>query len=156
MGSSQGVEAGNYVLVDYTGIFEDGEVFDTTVKEEAIKAGIYKEEKKYMPMFFRADAKQVIKGLDKGVLGMKTGEERTFRISPAEAYGEHKAYLVQKIPLEKLNLQSPPELGVKIATPRGTEVKVLASTETHATLDFNHELAGKTLIMKVKLISILR
>jgi peptidylprolyl isomerase len=156
LANSQAVEAGNYVLVDYTGIFEDGRVFDTTVKEEAIKAGIYKEEKKYMPLFFRVDAKQVIKGLDKGVLEMEAGDEKTFIIPPGEAYGEYKAYLVQSIPLGKLGLQSPPDVGTKITTPRGSEVKVLASTGAHATLDFNHELAGKTLIMKVKLVSIIR
>ncbi|MCQ1536974.1 peptidylprolyl isomerase [Methanosarcina sp. KYL-1] len=156
MENSQAVEAGNYVLVDYTVTLEDGIAFDTTVKEQALEAGIYDEEKKYTPLFFRADARQVIKGLDRGVLGMKEGEEKTLIIPPVEAYGEYKAYLAQDIPLERLELQAPPEVGEEITTPGGRDVKVLALTDTHATLDFNHELAGKTLIMKVKLVSVIR
>lgn len=145
---------GNYLLINYTGKLEDGTVFDTTLKEKAIEAGIYGEEKEYRPFFFRAGAGQVIKGIDVGVIGMKEGEEKTLKVSPEDAYGEHKKYLVQEIPLSKLELQSPPETGKKIITPAGSEVKVLSSTETSATLDFNHELAGKTLILEIKLVSI--
>lgn len=52
--------------------------------------------------------------------------------------------------------QTPPEPGKKITTPGGREVRVLNSTETAATLDFNHELAGKTLILEIKLVSIVK
>ncbi|HII02764.1 TPA: peptidylprolyl isomerase [Methanosarcinaceae archaeon] len=155
MENSQAVETGNYVLVDYTGKFEDGKVFETTVKERALESGIYEEAREYTPLFFRANASQVIKGLDKGVLGMKVGDEKTLKIPPGEAYGEYRDYMVQEIPLARLELETPPEAGEKITTPGGREVRVLASTETHATLDFNHELAGNTLIMEVKLVSII-
>ncbi|MGA9190018.1 MAG: peptidylprolyl isomerase [Methanosarcina sp.] len=148
------VKEGDYLLIDYTGKLEDGTVFDTTSKEKAIKAGIYCEEKEYRPLFFRAYTGQVIKGIDVGVLGMKEGEEKTLKISPVDAYGEHKKYLVQDIPLSRLGLQFPPEIEKKIITPGGKEVKVLSSTETSATLDFNHEFAGKTLILEIKLVSI--
>ncbi|MPM54972.1 hypothetical protein SDC9_101755 [bioreactor metagenome] len=142
------------MLIDYTGKFEDGTVFDTTSKEKALEAGIYSEEKDYRPFFFRVDARQVIKGIDKGILGMREGEEKTLKVSPEEAYGEHKEYLVQKIPLLRLELNEPPRAGEKIVTPGGKEVTVLDSTETYAVLDFNHELAGKTLVLEIKLISI--
>lgn len=67
---------GDYILIDYTGKFEDGTIFDTTVKEKALEAGIYSEEKEYRPFFFRTDARQVIKGMDTGILGMREGEEK--------------------------------------------------------------------------------
>lgn len=154
MENSRIVEKGDYLLIDYTGKLEDGTIFDTTLKEKALEAGIYSEEKDYRPLFFRADARQVIKGIDAGVLGMREGEEKTLKIAPEEAYGEYKDYLVQKIPLLRLELDEPPRAGEKIITPGGKEVRVLDSTETHATLDFNPELAGKTLILKIKLVSI--
>lgn len=155
MENSRTVKKGDYLLIDYTGKFEDGTVFDTTLREKALEAGIYYEEKGYSPLFFRADARQVIKGIDRGVLGMKEGEEKTLIIPPEDAYGEYKNYLVQKIPLGRLELQNPPEPGTKITTPAGSKVKVLNSTETSATLDFNHELAGKTLVLEIKLVSII-
>ncbi len=156
MENSRTVKKGDYLLIDYTVKFEDGTVFDTTLKEKAVEAGIYDEEKGYRPLFFRADAAQVIKGIDKGVLGMKEGEEKTLIIPPEEAYGEYKDYLVQKIPLARLEIDTPPEPGKKIITPGGREVKVLNSTETSATLDFNDECAGRTLILEIKLVSIVK
>ena len=125
-------------------------------EEKALETGIYDEEKDYRPLFFRVDARQVIKGIDQGVLGMKEGEEKILIIPPEDAYGKYKDYLVQKIPLARLELQTPPEPGKKITTPGGREVRVLNSTETAATLDFNHELAGKTLILEIKLVSIVK
>lgn len=154
MENPHAVKKGDYILINYTGKLEDGTVFDTTIKEKALEVGIYSEEKEYRPFFFRADTRQVIKGIDAGVLGMREGEEKTLKITPEEAYGEYKNYLVQKIPLLRLELNEPPRPGEKIITPGGKEVKVLDSTETHATLDFNHELAGKNLILEIKLVSI--
>lgn len=105
MENSRTVEKGDYLLIDYIGKLEDGTVFDTTLKEKALEAGIYIEEKEYRPFFFRADARQVIRGIDAGVLGMHEGEEKTLKIAPEEAYGEYKDYLVQKIPLARLELK---------------------------------------------------
>jgi len=156
MENSRTVKKGDYVLIDYTGKLEGGTLFDTTLKKKALEAGVYDKEKEYRPLFFRADTCQVIKGIDRSVLGMKEGEEKTLIIPPHEAYGEYKNYLVQKIPLARLELQTPPRPGMKIITPGGRDVKVLNSTETSATLDFNHELAGKTLILEIKLVSIVK
>jgi len=153
--NSRTIKQGDHILIDYTAKFEDGKVFDTTSKEKAVEAGIHDKEKENRPLFFRVDAGQVIKGIDKGVLGMKEGEEKILKISPEEAYGEYKKYLVQDIPLSRLELQGPPKVGEKIITPGGREVKVLDSTETSATLDFNHELAGKPLIIEIKIVSII-
>jgi len=153
--NSPTVKKGDYLLIDYIAKLEDGIVYDTTSKEKAIEAGIYDKEKKYSPLFFRVDTGQVIKGIDKGVLGMKEKEEKVLKIPPEDAYGEYKEYLVQNIPLLRLELEVPPEVGKKIITPRGREVKVLKSTETSATLDFNSELAGKTLILEIKVVSII-
>ena len=153
--NSRTVKKGDYLLIDYIAKFEDGTVFDATSKEKAIETGIYDNEKEYRPLFFRVDTGQVIKGIDKGVLGMKEGEEKILKIPPEDAYGEYKKYLVQNIPLLRLELEIPPEVGKKIITPGGREVKVLKSTEKSATLDFNQELAGKTLILEIKVISII-
>lgn len=153
MENSKAVETGDHILVDYKGTLEDGSVFDTTLKEFAKEAGIYDEKKHYSPLLFRVKCGQVIKGLDEGLIGMKVGEEKTLIIPSENAYGEYKDHLVQKIPLARLELETAPEPGEKITTPRGREVRVLASDEKSATLDFNEELAGKTLIMKVKLVS---
>lgn len=148
------VKKGNYILIEYTGKFEDGTIFDTTSKEKATEAGVYDPEKEYKPFFLRVYTGQVIKGIDDAVLEMKEGEEKVLKIPPEEAYGIYKDYLVQKIPLARLELETPPEVGKIITTPAGREIRVLDTTETHATVDFNHWLAGKTLILEIKIVSI--
>ena len=44
------VEKGDYVQVDYTGKLEDGTVFDTSIKDVAIEAGVYHQERDYRPL----------------------------------------------------------------------------------------------------------
>ena len=149
------VKKGDYILIEFIAKLENGTIFDTTSKEKAIEAGIYDKEKEYRPFFFRVNTGQVIKGIDQGVLGMKEGETKILKIPPEDAYGVHKEYLVQNIPLFRLELETPPDIGTKIITPGGREVKVLKTTETSATLDFNQEFAGKTLIMEIKVVSII-
>lgn len=60
-----------------------------------------------------------------------------------------KNILFRIFSLSRLEPQVSPEVGKKITTSIGREVKVLDSTETSATLDINHELAGKTLILEI-------
>lgn len=153
-GTGETAEAGDIVHVDYVGRLEDGTVFDTSVEEVAVEAGIYNEQREYKPLTFEAGAGQMIKGFDEGVVGMEVGEEKTLTIPPEEAYGEYDEANIQAIPLEDLGLPEPPVEGQKLMTMYGTRVTVLEVNETHATIDFNHELAGKTLIFDVTLVSI--
>jgi len=150
---SRAVKAGNLVKVDYTGKFENGTVFDTSIEETAKEAGIYTAQRNYVPISFTVGAGQMIKGFDNAVIGMKVGEEKTVTIPPEEAYGEYNETLVLAVPLDGLGVSEPPEIGQIFPSPYG-QFKVIDVNETHATLDFNHELAGKTLVFDIKLISI--
>jgi len=74
------VKEGDYVRVDYTGKLEDGTVFDTSIKDDAIEAGIYNQERDYQPLGFTVAAGQMIKGFDRGVVGMAVGDDKTLII----------------------------------------------------------------------------
>jgi peptidylprolyl isomerase len=152
-GESRVVKTGNIVTVDYTGKLEDGTVFDTSIEETAKEAGIYTEQRNYVPISFTVGAGQMIKGFDNAVIGMKVGEEKTVTIPPEEAYGEYNETLVLAVPLDRLGLSEPPEIGQIFPSPYG-QFKVIDVNETHATLDFNHQLAGKALVFDIKLVSI--
>ena len=62
------VKEGDYVLVDYIGKLKDDTVFDTSIKEVAIEAGIYNPKRDYQPLGFTVGAGEMIKGFDKGVV----------------------------------------------------------------------------------------
>lgn len=153
-GESRVVKAGDTIKVDYTGKLENGTVFDTSKEEVAKQAGIYVSDRNYAPLTFVAGSGQMIKGFDEGVIGMKIGEEKTIAVPPSDAYGEYNESRIQAIPVQELNLTRTPKAGEVLGDMYGNQFKVIAVNNTHITLDANHELAGKTLIFDIKLISL--
>ena len=134
------VKEGDFVKVDYIGELEDGTVFDTSIGRE--------------PLGFTVGAGQMIAGFDSGVVGMAVGEEKTLTLAPGDAYGEYREELIQTVNLEELeSVGINPKVGDKLSTPQGV-VTIKDVTDTEVKLDYNHDLAGKTLIFKVTLVSI--
>jgi FKBP-type peptidyl-prolyl cis-trans isomerase 2 len=150
--SSKNVENGDTISVDYVGKLEDGAVFDTSVKEVAIEAGIYNQMRNYEPLTFTVGAGQMIEGFDKGVVGMKVGETKTLEIPPEEAYGEYDPELSRELPIESVNFA--PEVGMQLATDTGLRGTVAEVGEKSFIIDFNHELAGKNLRFEVTVVSV--
>jgi FKBP-type peptidyl-prolyl cis-trans isomerase 2 len=149
--SSRKVENGDVISVDYVGKLEDGTVFDTSVKDVAVEAGIFNENRAYEPLTFAVGAGQVIEGFDKGVIGMRVGEEKTLKIPPEEAYGEYRKDFLRELPVETVNFA--PKIGAQLATDSGMVGRVTEVKEKNFVVDFNHELAGKTLIFEIKIVS---
>ncbi|MDQ1252771.1 MAG: hypothetical protein QG646_1903 [Euryarchaeota archaeon] len=150
-GEGSTVKLGDTVNVDYVGKLQNGTIFDTSKEDVAKQAGLYDSNRTYTPLPFQVGSGQVIEGFDQGVIGMKVGEEKTLTIPPEKAYGEYNKSMIVPIPLE--NVSQDFQAGQKIQTLYGT-VTVLEVNQTHALIDFNPELAGKTLIFDVKLVSI--
>lgn len=145
------METGSFIKISYTGRIKDGKVFDTTDEEIAKKEDIYDEKRIYHPLPIVVGEKQVIEGLDKELKGMKVNESKTVEIPPEEAYGKRDLNLIRLVPMRTFKQQKinpipgmPIELDGKLAriqTVAGGRVRV----------DFNHELAGKTLIFDVRI-----
>ncbi len=74
-GTGELADVGNTVAVHYTGTFEDGTKFDSSLDRG-------------QPFIFKLGQGQVIKGWEQGILGMKVGENRKLTIGPDLAYGE--------------------------------------------------------------------
>lgn len=150
--TSKTIERGDTISVDYIGRLEDGTIFDTSVKEAAMEAGIYNQMREYKPLTFTVGAGQMIKGFDEGVIGMKTGEEKTITIPPEEAYGEYRQELARELPVDAVKFT--PEVGMRLATDSGLTGTVTEVNSNNFVVDFNHALAGKTLVFLVRIISV--
>ncbi len=139
-------EPGDSVEVDYLGTLENGTVFDTSIQEEAVKAKL-PSRPAYSPLGFKVGAGQMIAGFDKAVVGMKVGEEKTVTLKPEEAYGEIQQNLIVDIPKDKV----PPEVqkGSRLMASNGMSGVVLEVGNETVKIDFNHELAGKSLTFKI-------
>ncbi len=140
-------QLGDVVKVDYIGSLQDGTVFDTSLQVEAERAGL-PPRPSYEPLEFTVGAGQMIPGFDNGVVGMKIGEEKIVTIPPEEAYGERSGEKVQEIP--RANIQGELQVGSIISAP-GVQGRVLEVNDEVVKVDFNHELAGKTLVFKITL-----
>lgn len=73
-GSGATPEAGQTVIVHYTGTLEDGTKFDSSRDRK-------------QPFQFKLGASQVIKGWDEGIASMKVGGRRQLVIPPELGYG---------------------------------------------------------------------
>ena len=153
-GNAAVVKEGDQVLVDYTGRLDNGTVFDTSVRDVAIETGVYDPNRDYQPIGFVVGAGRMIKGFDRGVVGMAVGEEKTLTLPPEDAYGPYREDMVQTVPVEELSAVGiTPVLGKKLTTSLG-QGTITNLTNTSVVIDFNHRLAGETLIFDVKLVSI--
>ncbi len=150
--TSRKIENGDTISVNYVGKLEDGTIFDTSVKEVAVEAGIYIQMRNYEPLTFTIGEGQMIKGFDEGVVGMQVEEEKTLTIPPEEAYGEYREEFVREIPVDAVDFT--PEIGMRLATDSGLTGTITNVNENNFIVDFNHELAGKTLIFSVKVVSV--
>lgn len=150
------VEKGDLVKLSYIGKLENGEIFDTSIEEIAKENNIYSPERDYGPISVVAGTGQIIEGIDKALLGMKIGEKKTLRIVPEEAFGERVPELVQRIPIEifKENEIEPKE-GMQVNTSYGI-ARITKIEENEVELDFNHPLAGKTVIFEIEIKDIIK
>lgn len=139
------IEKGNIVVLDYTGTFEDGTVFDAS-------------EKHGKPLEFEAGAGLVVKGFDDAVIGMDKGEEKKFTLEPKDAYGDYRDDLKKEIPREQLPQDQEPQVGmmVGVGMPNGQQfpASIVAVEEKHVVLDLNHPLAGKKLTFDIKIVDV--
>ncbi len=148
------VKNGTTVYVDYIGKFENGTVFDTSIKSVAEENGIYNPNRVYEPIKFTVGEHQMIKGFENAVIGMHVGETKTITIPPEEAYGVRNNSLIISIPIEAFNNTNiTPTVG-KYLYVRGVPAKIIEVNNTSVVLDFNHPLAGKTLIFEIKVVNI--
>ncbi|MDW7731705.1 MAG: peptidylprolyl isomerase [Methanolobus sp.] len=152
--TSQVVEPGDNVTVDYIGELEDGTVFDTSIEQVAKDEGLYNPARNYEPFSFVVGSNQTIQGFDEAVIGMTVGEEKTVEIPPEQAYGEYNSDMVVDVPVEQFESANiTPVVGEVIAV-QGSPCTITNVSETNVTLDCNHPLAGETLIFTIDIVSI--
>ena len=148
------VEAGDFVKFHYVGRFEDGEVFDTSYEDIAKENGIYVEEREYGPLGVNIGAGEIIPGLDEAIIGMEVGEKKTVTVPPEKAYGMPNPELVVTVPVSEFTqVGLEPVEGMYVMTDSGI-AKIGKISEEGVELDFNHPLAGRTLIFDVEVVDI--
>ncbi len=142
---------GDFVRVSYRGRLENGQVFDTTDEEFAKKEGIFQKDRRYGPLSVTIGESPLIEGFNEALIGMEKGVENEVVILSDKAYGDIDESLIKSIPIGLFKAQSIP---LKVGTQVEAEDElgiIIKVDDSRVTLDFNHHLAGKTLIYTIKI-----
>ena len=98
--------------------------------------------------------------LEHWLLDIAPGECHVFQLEPLQAFGEYDAELVHLFPLGDFPADQLPQTDsvIEFSLPNGSTLagRILALTETHASVDFNHLLAGLPIEFEVEIIEICR
>jgi len=139
------VQVGSKVTLNYRGLFEDGQEFDSSYDRGE-------------PYTFEVGSRAVIPGFDEGVVGMEVGQKKTITVQPQDGYGEVVEEKVQSIPKDKFPMGFEFKTGAFVAgeDPSGNKfsARILEEGLSDVTLDFNHPLAGKVISFEVELLEI--
>ena len=137
------IEKDTVALVNYTGTFVDGEVFDTSEGKG--------------PLAYLVGHGQMIQGFEQEMLGAKIGETREFTLTPERAYGERDEDAVQKIDRNKFPEEMQLEVGMVVGAQSDQGPIQFSIKEINGdivTADFNHQMAGMTLKFRVEVVDI--
>jgi FKBP-type peptidyl-prolyl cis-trans isomerase 2 len=148
------IKAGDSVHLTFTGRLADGQVFDTSDEQTAQINDVFVEGRRYGPLAVQVGTGTIIQGLDRNLIGMEEGEAKEITIPPEEAYGSKDLSLVAVLPRELFQRHDiEPAIGMVIQTNDGQGHITSISPEA-VEVDYNHPLAGETLVFAVKVESI--
>ena len=110
------------------------------------------------PLEYTHGEGKIILGLAKQLRGLRAGDKKTITVSPKEAYGAVNPDAFKEVPRSSLPKDLEPKVGMLLQTknPDGQlfPVTITEVKENTVVMDFNHPLAGKTLLFQVKIVSI--
>ena len=144
---------GDTVTVHLTLRLADGSVVESTREGDPIDITLGAQQ--VMP-----EARALVPWIERALLDMAQGENRTVTITADNAYGPYNETLVETVIRSVIppDLDSRLEMGMMLQrkTPEGgdQDLKVVALTEESVTLDANHPLAGEDLTFDLELVKI--
>lgn len=147
------MKKGDFILISYTAsVKEDSKVISTNIEEEAKKAGLFEERRIYEPELVIVGKGWVLKGLDEELEKLEVGEEKVIEIPPEKAFGKRDPKKVRVVPARELSARGIiPRVNAEVEI-NGRRAIVRSVGGGRVVLDFNHPLAGKTIVYKVKVV----
>ncbi|MEM2078952.1 MAG: peptidylprolyl isomerase [Thermosphaera sp.] len=144
---------GDFILVEYVvRIKETGTLLDTTDQELAKKENIYEADKLYGPSLVVLGRGWMNELVEQELMKMDVNEEKEIEVPPERGFGERDSSKVKTFSLKEfqrrgysLNVGDVVEVG-------GVKGVVKSISGGRVVIDFNHPLAGKTLVYKVKVV----
>lgn len=145
-------KAGDFLLVNYTlKVKESGETVDTTFDSVAKDAEIHKEDTAYGPKFVILGEGWLPKGLEDSLVGLDAGKQTTIELPPEKGYGTRDPGRMRLVSLRRFREKGiDPAPGAQVEF-EGRPAVVRAVGAGRVQVDYNHPLAGRTLIYDVSI-----
>lgn len=138
------IDKGTRVTLNFALKFTDGEVIDSTFDKQPATLEIGDDN---LPENFEAY-----------LMGLRAGDSDTFEVPPEKAFGQHNPSNVQTFKRHEFSADMVLEPGVMIsfADARQSELPGVVSRVEgdQVDVDFNHPLAGRTLMFEVEIIDV--
>jgi FKBP-type peptidyl-prolyl cis-trans isomerase SlpA len=111
------------------------------------------------PATLALGAGQLAESLERCLVGMRTGERRAYTLEPEAGFGLRNPELVQSIALAALPRPLEEGVGAQVAFTDASGAQfagtVVEKGEAHAVFDFNHPLAGRTIVFEAEIVGIM-
>ncbi len=142
------IDKGDIVKISYTAKLEDGTVIDTTDEKTAKEFGIYREDYRYGDVYVIIGEGNVVKGFEEDLIGKEVGYRGKVVVPPEKAFGKYDPENKDVISIARL--KEKPRVGdrVKVGNRVGVVERIIGR---RAIVDFNHPLAGKTIIFEYEI-----
>src|SRR5712692_3486047 len=145
------VKAGDFLLVNFTlKVKESGETVDTTYDAVAKDTHLHREDSTYGPRFIILGEGWLPKGLEDSLVGTDIGKQTTVELPPDKGFGTRDPAKMRLVPLRRFREQGVPSPGAQIELD-GRAATVRAVGAGRVQVDYNHPLAGRTLIYEVSI-----
>lgn len=97
-------------------------------------------------------------GMELALYGLETGDEQTLTLTPEQGFGLRDEDNIHKMPLSEFPDDLKPESGLvfEFETQSGEDIlgTILSVKDDRAEIDFNHPLAGQSLVFTVEILGI--
>ncbi len=134
------VSEGTRVFLNFSVSLEDGSEVDSNFGGEAVD-------------FVVGDG-SLLPGFERALFGMQAGQRQVFTIQPEDGFGQPNDNNVQAIPRDQFDEDIDLEIGLvfSFADASGGELPglVVSFDDEEVTVDFNHPLAGRTILFDVQ------
>ncbi len=149
-----GFNDNDFILIEYSiRVKETGNLVDTSDEELARKENIYESNRIYGPVLIVIGKKWINEVVENVLRNMDVGEEKTIEVPPEKAYGPRDPGKVRVFNLREFRRRG---IDVKVGEVLdfgGVKGIVKSISGGRVVVDFNHPLAGKTLVYRVKVVA---
>ncbi|GGO88257.1 peptidyl-prolyl cis-trans isomerase [Marinobacterium nitratireducens] len=140
--TDQTIGPGKTVTLHFAIRLEDGQLVDSNFDAQ--------------PATFTVGDGNLLEGFEQSLFGLAPGTEETLTISPEKGFGQHNPANIQRMPRSQFkDMDLEPGLVVSFQEPGGELPGIVSSFDDQVVyVDFNHPLAGKTLLFDVKILRV--